>query len=210
MRLGIYGGSFDPVHYGHLALARACQVQAALDEIWFTPTAVQPLKRHGPHASDSDRVEMLRLAIDEALTDSSMESDAWRVCTIEIERGGPSYTVDTLRQLAEELPDAQLFFLIGSDALRDVARWKEPDVIFSLATPLVVHRAGEAPPDLPLLASLCGPKTQPRVVEMQPVDVSSTEIRGRVANGQPIDGLMARSVAAYFANHGLYASSDPR
>src|SRR6185295_16446915 len=106
MRLGIFGGSFDPVHNAHLALARACQQQARLDEVWFTPTAIQPLKRKGPRAPDSCRLEMLRLAIG--------DNAAWRVCTIEIDRGGFSYTVDTLRQIREELPDAALFFLIGA------------------------------------------------------------------------------------------------
>src|SRR4051812_2585438 len=84
MRLGIFGGSFDPVHNGHLALARACQRQVGLDEVWFMPTAVQPLKAHGPHAVDTNRVEMLRLA--------TGDEPAWRVCTLEVERGGRSYT----------------------------------------------------------------------------------------------------------------------
>ena len=82
------------------------------------PTAIQPLKHGGPHATDTQRVEMLRLA--------TSDESSWRVCTLEIDRGGRSYTVDTLRQIHEELPEAQLFFLIGADALRDVPRWKEP------------------------------------------------------------------------------------
>ena len=139
MRLGIFGGSFDPVHNGHSALARACQQQIVLDEVWFTPTAVQPLKARGPHAANNDRVEMLRLA--------TANEPAWRVCTLEVERGGRSYTVDTMRRLHEELPEAELFFLIGADALRDVAQWKEPRELFRLAAPLIVHRPGEAPPD---------------------------------------------------------------
>ena len=196
MRLGIFGGSFDPVHNGHLALARACQQQAALDEVWFTPTAIQPLKHRGPKATNAERVEMLRLVVD--------DRDSWRVCTIEVDRGGPSYTVDTLRQLREELPEVQLFFMIGSDAQRDIPRWKEPDVIFSLATPLIVHRAGEAHPDLPAIATLCTRETQPQIIEMQPVDVSSTEIRRRIAVGESLDGLVPPAVAAYIAEHRLY------
>jgi len=196
MRLGIFGGSFDPVHNGHLTLARACQQQAVLDEVWFVPTAIQPLKHRGPKATNNDRVEMLKLAID--------DQPSWRVCTIEIDRGGPSYTVNTLRQLREELPEAQLFFMIGSDAQRDIPRWKEPDVIFSLATPLIVHRAGEATPDLHALASLCTEGMQPQVVEMQPADVSSTEIRRRVAARETLEGLVPSSVAAYIAERELY------
>jgi len=197
MRLGIFGGSFDPVHNGHLALALACQQQAALDEVWFTPTAIQPLKHRGPKATNAQRVEMLRLAVDHRGT--------WRVCTIEVDRGGPSYTVDTLRQLHDELPESQLFFMIGSDAQRDIPRWKEPDVIFSLATPLIVHRAGEPEPDLQTLSSFCTRDTQPQVIEMQPVNVSSTEIRRRVTTGESLEGLVAPTVAAYVAEHRLYA-----
>jgi nicotinate-nucleotide adenylyltransferase len=197
MRLGILGGSFDPVHYGHLALARACQLQASLDEVWFVPTAVQPLKRQGPQASNAQRVEMLRLA--------TSNEPTWRICTLEIDRGGASYTVDTLRQMREELPDAELFFLIGSDALRDVERWKEPREIFRLATPLVVHRAGEPTPGLSLLASLCAAGKQPQLIEMPPHPASSTEIRRRVAAHEDLDGLVPSAVANYILNENLYA-----
>jgi nicotinate-nucleotide adenylyltransferase len=200
MRLGIFGGSFDPVHNGHLVLARACQQQASLDEVWFTPTAVQPLKRQGPHATDAERVEMLRLAIG--------DEPSWTVCTLEIDRGGPSYTVDTLRQLHDELPGASLFFLFGSDALRDVARWKEPGEIFRLATPLVVHRAGEPPPDLNSLAALCAADKQPRRVEMPAVDISSTEIRDCRASGLAIDRLVPPAVADYIASNFVYSRGN--
>lgn len=196
MLLGIFGGSFDPVHNGHLALARACQRQAGLDEILFMPTATQPLKQKGPHATDAERLEMLRLA--------TGDEPSWRVCTIEIDRGGLSYTVDTLRHLNEELPEAALYFLIGSDALRDVARWKEPREIFRLATPLVVHRAGEPEPDLAELKSLCTPVTQPRRIEMPAMDVSSTEIRRRLAAYGSIDGLAPPAVVKYIAANKLY------
>lgn len=196
MRLGIFGGSFDPVHNGHLALARAGQKQASLDELWFMPTAVQPLKYNGPHASDAQRIEMLQLAI--------AEEGAWRVCTLEIDRGGRSYTVDTMRQLHEELPEAKLFFLIGSDALRAVARWKEPREIFRLATPLVVHRPGELAPSLETLASLCQQSTQPQVINMPALDISSTAIRRRVAAGESIDVMVPDAVARYIEQNRLY------
>jgi nicotinate-nucleotide adenylyltransferase len=206
MRLGIFGGSFDPVHKGHLALARAGQEQAALDELWFMPTAVQPLKHTGPHASDQQRIEMLRLAIDsqDGEPGRPRPRPPWRVCTLEIDRGGKSYTVDTMRQLHEELPKASLFFLIGSDALRDVARWKDPPEIFRLATPLVVHRAGEPAPDLATLAELCQGSTQPQVINMPAVDISSTEIRRRVATGEPIEAVTPATVAEYIAQNSLY------
>jgi nicotinate-nucleotide adenylyltransferase len=169
-----------------------------LDEIWFVPTAVQPLKLQGPHATNAQRVEMLGLALDGEPT--------WRVCTLEIDRGGASYTVDTLRQLREELPDAKLFFLIGSDALREVEHWKEPREIFRLATPLVVHRAGEAAPDLNSLAELCVEGKQPQIVEMSPLDISSTDIRRRVAAADSLDTMTPKRVADYIARYGVYLS----
>ena len=197
MRLGIFGGSFDPVHNAHLAIASACQRQAALDEVWFTPTAIQPLKRKGPCATDAHRVEMLRLAI--------RDEPTWQVCTIEIDRGGFSYTVETLRQIHEELPEADFFFLIGADALQDVTKWKEPREIFRTATPLVVCRAAQALPDFDQLKLLCTTDTQPQSIEMLAMDVSSSEIRHRVAAGEPIDKLVPDAVAMFIAQHGLYS-----
>jgi nicotinate-nucleotide adenylyltransferase len=196
MRLGIYGGSFDPVHNGHLSLARACQQQAGLDEVWFMPTAVQPLKQQGPHATDAQRLEMLRLA--------TYAEPNWRVSSLEIDRGGMSYTIDTLRQLDEELPDAVLFFLMGADALNDISHWREPREIFALAAPLVVRRAGEPEPDLAALRKLCAANKQPRLIEILAVDVSSTEIRRRAPAGEPLDAMVPPGVAAYIAAHQLY------
>ena len=196
MRLGIFGGSFDPVHNAHLALARACQHKAALDEVWFTPTAVQPLKRHGPHATDAERVEMLRLATnDEA---------AWRVCTLEIDRGGPSYTVDTLRQIHVELPDAQLFFMMGADAARDAPRWREPAEIFRLGAPLIVRRAGQPEQDLAALAAYCPSDRLAQTVAMPATNISSSEIRRRIAAGESIDGMVPQSVANFITQYALY------
>lgn len=160
------------------------------------PTAKQPLKQKGPHASNGDRVEMLRLAIE--------GESAWRVCTLEVDRGGMSYTIDTLRQLREGLPNAELYFLIGSDALRDIARWKEPHEIFRLATPLVVQRAGAEPPDLAALAPLCTLATQPKLIELPAVDVSSSDVRARLAAGESLDGLTPSSVVEYIGAKQLY------
>jgi nicotinate-nucleotide adenylyltransferase len=210
MKLGIFGGSFDPVHNGHLALAQACQDAAALDEVWFMPAAVQPFKRHGPQATDADRVAMLRLAIESseprprfALGPPGPRVD-WRISTLEIDRQGVSYTVDTLRQIRTELPEAKLYFLIGADTAREAPQWKEPAEIFALATLLVVRRAGQPEPNLSELARLCPPQNAPQLVEMPIIDVSSTEIRRRVAAGHPIDGLLPPAVADYIAEHQLY------
>jgi nicotinate-nucleotide adenylyltransferase len=199
MRLGIFGGSFDPVHNAHLALARACQQQAELDEVWFTPTAIQPLKQQGPCATDRQRLEMLRIAI--------RDEPCWRVCSIEIDRGGFSYTVDTLWQIYEELPEAELFFLIGADALHDADKWKEPREIFRLATPLVVCRPGQPAPDLEQLNLLCTAATSPQLIEMPAMDVSSSEIRRRASAGEPIDDLVPDAVAEFIARQRLYSQA---
>jgi nicotinate-nucleotide adenylyltransferase len=215
-RLGIFGGSFDPVHFGHLELARACHEQANLDEVWFTPTAIQPLKHGGPQAVDADRIEMLRLAIESSATESSerRRPDSrdtglnpqlnWRVCTLEIDRGGYSYTVDTLRQIHEELPEAKLFFLMGADALRDVPGWKEPAGIFRLATPLVVGRAGEPPPEMSSIVSMCADENEPQHITMRMMNVSSSEIRRRISAGESLEGSVPSAVAHYIERQGLY------
>lgn len=196
MRLGIFGGSFDPVHNGHLALAGACHDQEGLDEVWFTPTAVQPLKQRGPHATDAQRLEMLQLGIQPELS--------WRVCKLEIERGGVSYTLDTLRQISEEIPEGVLFFMLGADAVQDVPHWHKPREIFSLATPLIVNRAGQPEPDLTALQTICAPNKQPKRIKMPAIDVSSSEIRRRAAAGEPLDGLVPPAVANYITSHLLY------
>ena len=161
MRLGIYGGTFDPVHYGHLLLAECCREQCRLDEVWFLPASVPPHKRSAPLTDASRRVEMLRLAIG--------DQPSFRVSTFEIERGGVSYTVETLAALRQERPDDELFFLLGADALADLATWREPARIASLATLVSVRRAGIAPLDLASLAVVLGVEAAERVAAHQVV-----------------------------------------
>ena len=212
MRLGFFGGSFDPVHNGHIGLARACQQQASLDGVWFTPVAVQPLKHAGPHASNEHRVEMLRLAIrfSESEPGGPPPRSSWRVCTLETDRGGLSYSVDTLREIHEQLPEAALFFLVGADTLRDVVGWKEPEQLFRLATPLVVCRPGEEKPNFAALATLCPEVHKPLLVDMPMIDVSSSEIRRRLAAGESIDDLVPPPVAEYISTHRLYRGRGSR
>ena len=200
MRLGIFGGSFDPVHRGHLILAACCQSQAALDQVWFTPAAVQPLKQHGPRASIEDREAMLRLVI--------AGHPHWRLCRQETERGGVSYTADTLRALGAQWPDAEKFFLMGADTLRQLPRWKSPEVVCQLATPLVVRRAGEPEPDLSILAAWIDlnriENIKRQQIEMPAVPTSSSQIRQQVARGGSLKDLVPTAVAQYIAEHRLY------
>ena len=135
MRLGIFGGTFDPVHYGHLLVAESCREQLRLDEVWFLPAAVPPHKQQRELTPGSQRIEMLELAIG--------GHAAFRVCRYEIDRGGVSYTVDTLAHFRQEHADAEMFFLLGADSLRDLPGWREPVRLCELATPVVVGRVGQ-------------------------------------------------------------------
>lgn len=191
MRLGLFGGSFDPVHNGHLELARCARDQAQLDEVWFIPAAMQPLKPHGPRASAKHRLAMLELAL--------AAEPRFSVSTLELDRGGVSYTVDTLREIHAQFPDAKLFFLMGADALHDLPNWREPAEILRLATPLVVRRPGEQPLDDPVLPAHA-------IIEMPALAISSSEIRRRVAAGESIADLVPAEVADYILRFALYSS----
>ena len=200
MRLGIFGGTFDPIHYGHLLLAETCREQGRLDEVWFVPAAVSPLKQAHPPSDAKQRVEMLQLAIG--------GYEPFRLSTMEIERGGVSYTVDTLTCFRQQFPQAELFFLMGADSLQDLPLWREPARICELALPLVVRRHGSPEPNYQPLASILSPTrlvlVQANVVRMPVIELSSTEIRRRVAESHSIRYQTPRAVEVYISMHGLY------
>jgi nicotinate-nucleotide adenylyltransferase len=189
VRIGVFGGSFDPVHHGHLIVAGEALRALGLDELRFVPAREQPCKqgRHG--ASPEDRLAMLRLAVAAA--------PGFRVDPQECARVGPSYTIDTIRALRAERPDASLSLLVGSDAAQDFPTWREADAIRELATVIVLTRPGTAPP--------------PGVGQALPVpaiDISATAIRRRVRAGETIRFLVPDSVAGYIAEHRLYVDED--
>ncbi|MGE0761035.1 MAG: nicotinate-nucleotide adenylyltransferase [Pirellulaceae bacterium] len=200
MRIGVYGGSFDPVHYGHLLLAECCREQCALDEVWFVPAGTPPHKQDRDITPGRWRVEMLQLA--------TGGTTAFRVQTLELDRGGVSYTVDTLDQLKRQHPGDELFLLMGADALADLPGWREPARICDLAIPVVVSRAGAPVPDLAILASLVDARRlaviRNHLVEMPTIDLSSTELRHRVAAGRSIRFRTPRAVEQLIAAQGLY------
>ena len=187
MRIGIFGGSFDPVHLGHLQLARGAAERLDLDQVRFIPTRLQPLKADGPRASAEDRVAMLRLALDGA--------PEFVIDRREVERPGPSYTIDSLQELTIERPSDQLFLLIGADAAQDLARWRDATGLAKLATIVVVPRPGAVAPALP-----------PGVMslDLATLDVSATVVRETVNRGGRIDQWVPAAVAGYVAAHGLY------
>lgn len=200
MRLGLFGGSFDPVHYGHLLVAECCREQARLDEVWFVPAASPPHKLDVELASGEARAEMLELA--------TGGHEAFRVCRIEIERGGVSYTVDTVQSIGQRHPEAELFLLMGSDTLHDLPNWREPSRILESATPLVAHRAASAAPDFTVLAPLAPAERIAAIaalrVDVPQIDLKSRELRARVAHGQSIRYRTPRAVEQYIAATGLY------
>lgn len=200
MRLGIFGGTFDPVHFGHLLLAEYCREACRLDAVWFMPAAQPPHKQRGDLTAARQRVEMLQLAIG--------GQTAFAVCEREIQRGGVSFTVDTLEELAGEDPRRELFLLLGADSLADLPGWREPRRVCELATPVVVRRPGSAEPDYGCLAGLAPPERlayfRQRQVQMPQVDLRSREIRRRVAAGLSIRFQTPRAVEQYIAAAGLY------
>jgi nicotinate-nucleotide adenylyltransferase len=203
MRLGLYGGSFDPVHYGHLLLAECAREALALDEVWLLPAAVPPHKQARELAPAKARLEMLELAL--------AGHEQLRPSPLEIERGGVSYTVLTLAAVHEQQPQARLFLLMGADSLHDLPTWREPARICELATPAVVRRGGSPEPDFGVLASLV---SQPRLneilasqVEMPLIELSSTDLRHRAATGQSLRYRTPRAVEKYIETQGLYRAS---
>lgn len=187
MRIGVFGGSFDPVHRAHLAVAEQAARELALDEIRFLPARLQPLKTDGPQAGADHRAAMLQAAI--------AGKPGWTVDLREIHRPGPSYTVDTLRELKVERPRDQLFLLVGADSARDLPRWREADAVQRLATVVVVPRPGVSVAPLPPPAL---------TLNLDPIDLSATAVRSALVKGQKIDHLVPAAVADYIAAHRLY------
>ena len=200
MRIGILGGTFDPIHYGHLLLAECCREQARLDEVWFLPTPQSPHKLHQQSAAAEQRVEMLELAI--------AGHAAFKVSRYEVDRGGVNYTVETLAHFAAEDPTRELFFLMGADALFDLPNWRQPAEICKLAVPLVVRRSGQAEPDFSVLAGLVSAERLQLIaasqVEMPCVELSATDIRRRVAARLSIRYRTPRAVEKYIETQGLW------
>jgi nicotinate-nucleotide adenylyltransferase len=191
MQRGVFGGSFDPVHVGHLTVARAAAADLALDLVHLVPASDQPFKSGFHEATPEQRMAMLRLAV---IGDGLLVPD-----DREIRRGGVSYTVDTLRELKREYPTDSLCLLVGADAAADLPTWCEADALRRLARIVVLTRPDVALPDH---------RPVDRTLVVPAVDVSATEIRERIRRGDSIEGLVPTDVAAYIASHGLYRARD--
>jgi nicotinate-nucleotide adenylyltransferase len=194
LRLGVFGGTFDPVHYAHLRLAETARESLSLDRVLFVP-AGQPWRKSGRVVSKGrHRAAMLQLALE--------DNPSFAVSTLELEREGPSYTLDTLEALRELHSGTELFLIVGEDALADLPNWKQPEHIIDLATLAVASRGDteEASPTKRL------PAVADRVVrvEMEALEISGTKVRERVRNSLSIRYLVPDAVREYIDEHALY------
>lgn len=210
-RVGLLGGTFDPVHRGHLAAAEAAQAVLGLETIRFIPSARPPHRPDSPHAAGPHRLEMLRLAV--------AGHAGWEVSDLELGRDGPSYTFETLTALHREgLRPSQLFFITGADAFAEIATWSRYPAVLDQAHFVVVTRPGlsldalvsrvPAVAGRMIVPAQLADAATPRIV-LVPADtpaVSSTTIRQRAARGESLDGLVPPAVAAYISQHHLYSS----
>lgn len=201
MRVGIYGGTFSPVHNGHVAAAKAFMEQMWLDILYVIPTGVTPHKDMKGNATAADRLEMCRLAF------ADMEGVI--VSDLEMRREGKSYTVDTLRELYD--PDGRLFLLMGTDMLMTLDQWREPDEIFRLCYPVYIRRETDESLDQAIVEKITSYQEKygkvVRRIVAPAIELSSTDIRAAVAEDFPIEGAVPPAVAAYIRDHNLYRNS---
>ncbi|MCY3749321.1 MAG: nicotinate-nucleotide adenylyltransferase [Chloroflexi bacterium] len=196
-RLGVYGGTFDPVHLGHLSVARSVREAYDLSRVLFIPARQSPL-RDPPRASAPDRLAMIQRAIE--------GMPGFEASAIDIERPGPSYMVDTLRELTVRHPGADLFLVLGADALGELPAWREADGILAAAQIIAVPRPGHAaeiPPEV--LALHPGADRRIHRHRMPPVDIAASRIRASRARGRSVDAWVPPAVAEYIAARRLYS-----
>ena len=205
--IGIMGGTFDPIHRGHLAIAAHVRDALGLERVLFIPAARPPHKRRSSVSSVEDRVEMVRLAV--------ADQPGFELSLLEVERAGPSWTADTVTELAAReraagrTPDLTL--ILSDETFRDLPGWHEPEQLFAASRIAVVQRPGYAAPDRSWLAAQAhGAADRVDFLEGPRLDISSTSIRNLVAEGRSIHGLVPDAVERYVAEHHLYRrSNDP-
>lgn len=192
-KIGIYGGSFDPVHFGHIGLALEMREKLGLEEVWFIPNQLNPLKPIKPTSGEL-RVKMLELALEDL--------PFFKIKTTEIERVGPSYSVDTLREIRAAHGDVELYFIVGDDVLGEIHRWKEPHEFLGLAQIVVGDRQEK------ILNSIQDPEIvkaiQKGMIPTRTLEISSTEVRDRVRKGLYIRHLVPAKVVDFIYQNRLY------
>lgn len=201
-QIGLMGGSFNPIHCGHLNMARAALESGAVEQVLFLPSGNPPHKRAGLE-DKHHRLAMAELAI--------VGENGMAICTEEIERSGVIYTVDTLNILREKMPDCRFHYLIGADTLGVLHTWRRAEEVIRLCAFLVVMRPGEDAAQMQALhKSWRARGADIAFLPAQMMDISSTEIRARLERGQALEGLVPAPVEAYIRAHGLYQTDGDR
>lgn len=197
VKIGIFGGTFDPVHYGHLLLAETCREQLALEEIRFIPAGNPPHKAGAAISDGHARADMLKLALS--------GYPEYQVDRRELRRQGPSFTVDTLTEFRTEYPDAELFFLMGADSLVEMPTWRQPERIVELATVVAVNRPGTRLPSSEWLAAKIGTLAgQIQLISMPGTDLSASDLRQRIRDGRELRFMTPKAVEAFIHQHRIY------
>ncbi|MEE8412961.1 MAG: nicotinate-nucleotide adenylyltransferase [Dehalococcoidales bacterium] len=199
IKIGVLGGTFDPPHNGHITIAEEVMAQLGLTEVYFVPVGLPWLKDNLSISPAIHRIQMIRLAI--------ADKPCWKLAALEVGRSGPSFTVDTIIELQAQLGAGdELFFILGWDNLSQLPLWREPSRLIQACTLVAVRRPGYSLPDLDSLEEAIPGLTKRLIVLDKPeIDISSTEIRQRVAQGLPIRHLVPEPVAAYIEEKGLYS-----
>lgn len=196
-RIGVFGGSFDPIHIGHLIVAEILQHELALEKVLFLPAGRPPHKPEQQLAADSHRVAMLELAINDC--------PGFEISTVDLDRPGSSYTATTLRLLKESLPaSSDLVFLMGQDSLRDFPKWRDPEIIASLARLGVALRPGVDVDVAEIERAVPATAGRIHLVSVPLIGISSRDIRKRVRSGEPFRFQVPHGVDTYIDRHGLY------
>lgn len=200
MRLGILGGTFNPPHIGHLVCAQEALTQLGLDRVVLMPARVPPHKEIAGDPGADRRRELCELAIG--------GDERFAVSSLELGRPGPSYTVDTLRELHDQAPQDELTFIVGGDMARSLPSWREPDAVIELARIAIAERSGAERADIRAELAALASATDDRIAffDMPRIDISSSLVRERVASGRPIHYLVPEAVAARIAADGLYTA----
>ena len=199
VRIGVFGGTFDPIHMGHLIVAEDARVALELDKVLFIPAGQPWFKSYRQITPSCHRLAMVRLAVE--------GNEFFDVADIEIRRSGPSYTVNTLTELKGQYADADLIVVLGVDALREIDRWHEPRALFEMASVVGMARPGASLDPSVLNAAIPGASDRMRVLDSTLIDISGTDIRKRVATGGSIRYRVPAAVERYIKENGLYLTA---
>jgi nicotinate-nucleotide adenylyltransferase len=198
----LFGGTFDPVHLAHTAVAAAAGDALGADSVIFVPARRSPLKSLGPEASDEDRISMLQLALS--------GNSRFKITDYELKKPGPNYTIETVRHFKKEFEDAEIYWLLGADTVDDLRHWHCITELLDECNLSVMFRGGFPPPDFTKYEAFWGSerikKLQRNVIETPLIDISSTEIRKRLSTGRDVSGMVNPKVLQYIREQGLYGA----